>query len=68
MEGVVDDLVRTVWEEEMRPVLSICGSAGKVREDLDSVLGSRAMRSYAEVLWLMAALKLDSTASEGLWR
>ena len=45
MEGGVDDLVRTVLEEEMRPVLFIYGSAGKVREDLDSVLGSRAMRS-----------------------
>ena len=38
-------LVRWVLEEDVRHIPSVCGSAGEVREGLDSVLGSRAMRS-----------------------
>lgn len=63
----MDDLVRTVLEEEVRHILSAYGSAGKVREGLDSLLEDKDDAIYARMLWLMASLRMDAVRAKHLW-
>ena len=63
----MDDCVKTVLKEEALSILAAYGRASALRETLDQLIEDEDDVIYERMLWMMAALRMDTAQAKALW-